>query len=310
MTDNPEKPTYFPELVSAREVVEAETAALTDMQIATAKKYPRDIAKFQADVFALAGSDQKTAVGCVYPMTRKGKDGTKTFDIFSVRLAEIVAAKYKNLRVASKIVAVEDKVVVAQAVCIDLENNYAAQVEVRRRITTSDGRRYGEDMIAMTANAATSIAFRNAIFKTVPRAFLKDAIEKIKGVARGSEKDLGERRAALIKYFAALGIKEKQILKSVGKTSLTEIGLDDLAELQGVAAAIKDGETTCDEAFPVDTEEAPPIPTGRQRGRPPKTTETHTEKKTAPTPAPVAEKPQEPLNEEMEPPEGEELFQK
>ncbi len=41
MSDNPEKPTYFPELVSAREVIEAETAALTDMQIATAKKYPR-----------------------------------------------------------------------------------------------------------------------------------------------------------------------------------------------------------------------------------------------------------------------------
>lgn len=53
----------------------------------------------------------------------------------------------------------------AQGVFHDLERNVAITYEVRRRIVDKNGRRYKPDMIGVTANAACSIALRNAILR-------------------------------------------------------------------------------------------------------------------------------------------------
>ena len=70
--------------------------------------------------------------------------------------------QYGNLQLSSRIVEVADTYIVAQGVVWDLEANVRISTETRR-ITTEEGRRYNEDMIMMTGNAAASIALRNAI---------------------------------------------------------------------------------------------------------------------------------------------------
>jgi hypothetical protein len=44
----------------------------------------------------------------------------------------------------------------------------------------------------------------------------------------------------------------------VEKKTIEDLGLDDIATLKGLATAVKDGDTTVDEAFP-----APALPVGR-----------------------------------------------
>ena len=136
--------------------------------------------------------------------------------------------------------------------CRDLENNIAVRVKVRRRITYKDGRRFNDDMIAVTANAACSIALRNAIFKIVPGAYLKPVFDRCKKTAVGDAMSLANRRAEVIKRVTQFGVAEDRILHVIGRKSIDEVTFDDVAILIGLGTAIKDGDTTVEEAFPPD----------------------------------------------------------
>ena len=75
--------------------------------------------------------------------------------------------------------------ITAQAICHDLETNLAVSKEVKRRITNKYGKTYSEDMQVVTGNAASSIAFRNAVLAVIPKAVTKRIINEVKKVALG-----------------------------------------------------------------------------------------------------------------------------
>ncbi len=135
-----------------------------DLQISTAKKYPRDLARVKSKMISFATLDEETAESCFYTLPRDGK----TIQGPTVRLAEIAVACYTNLRAASRIISNDGRVITSQAACHDLENNTLISVEVQRRITTKQGKTYSEEMQVTAGNAANAIAFRNAVFKVVP----------------------------------------------------------------------------------------------------------------------------------------------
>jgi len=236
------------------EIVQVETTALesltrgeVDIQIATAHKYPRSITKFKKSVRELACLDRETAAGCFYALPREGKVITGP----TVRLAEIVASSWTNLRIAARIINEGETHLVAQGVCHDLETNVAKSTEIRRRITDKHGRKYSADMIATTANAAIAIASRNAIFQVVPMATIKDVLDEARKVAGGDEKSLGEgRKAAMAFIKKEYGIDEKAVLATLGKAGLADITTDDLATLRGFITAIKEGDATAETCFP------------------------------------------------------------
>jgi hypothetical protein len=161
-----------------------------------------------------------------------------------------VANSYTNMKFGARILEVGAKEVVAQGIAHDLENNVSTSVEVRRRITTSKGKRYGDDMIAVTCNAACSIALRNAIFKAVPFALFKGIYEQAKKVAIGDAKTLNERRAKMIAAFAQMSVPKERILESLGVAGVDDINLTHMETLLGQYNAIKDGEVSVDEQFP------------------------------------------------------------
>lgn len=244
--------------------LEALNKSEIDTQIATAHRFPRSLLKFKNEALAMATLDEETASSCFYALKRKSADGDgKTIEGPSIRLAEIIGSAWGNLRYGARIVETGDRFVTAQGVCHDLEKNICANVEVRRRITGRDGRRYSDDMIGVTCNAACSIALRNAIFKVVPMAYAKDIYEKAKKVAVGDAQTLSTRRQQMVQHFSKMGVSVEQILAHLEKPSIEDIGLEDLATLKGVATAIKDGETTIDQEFPSAASQA-----NKERDRP------------------------------------------
>lgn len=222
------------------------TKSEVDVQVATAKAYPRDVRKARHEALALATLDEDTAASMIYALPRAGKK----IEGPSARLAEIVVYSWGNIRAQAIVTDVTDKHVVALGTCFDLEKNVAAQVQVRRRITNSQGRRFDDDMITVTGNAACSIALRNAVFKVIPFALVKPIYEAAKETAVGRAKSMSERRAAAVEWFGKIGVGEDRLLAVLGKKSMEETTLDDLVALTGLKTAIKDGDTSIEEAFP------------------------------------------------------------
>jgi hypothetical protein len=161
-----------------------------------------------------------------------------------------VVSSWGNIRADAKVIDVGIKEITAEGMCWDLERNVAVRVQVKRRITDKNGRRYNDDMIVVTGNAACSIALRNAVFKVVPMAYTKAVYDAARQVAIGDAKTLASKRAEMVAYFGKMGVTPERVFAAVTKKNIEDIGLDDLVLLKGLATAIKEGDTTVDEAFP------------------------------------------------------------
>lgn len=240
--------------------LESMERASIDIQIATAKRYPRSIDKVRRNMERFATMDQETAESCFYVLKRKGEGGKeKVIQGPSVRLAEIAVACYQNLRASTRIVANDGKTLTAQGICHDLENNICIGWETKRRITNRSGQTYSEDMQVVAGNAASAIAFRNAVFKVIPGALISPVYEKCKEVAIGNAKSLAERRDKAIAKFTKMGVSQGKILQFLGKSDVADIDIADLETLFGVFTAIKDGTTTIDEQFVDAAPSVPPL---------------------------------------------------
>lgn len=247
---NNELQTMEEQHVEVMQVNNAESlAALTrseiDVQIATAKQYPRNLARVLGNIETLATMDEEIAGSCFYTLRRQGK----IIEGASVRMAEIIASSWGNLRVQARIIGNDGKMITAQGVCHDLESNYAVSSEVKRRITDKNGHTFSEDMQVVTGNAACAIAMRNALFKVVPAALVKKVIDKAKKVSLGESMTLETSREKMLQYFKTIGVEEKQILDYLSVEKVDEINIDMVVELRGLANAIKEGTTTAKEAF-------------------------------------------------------------
>lgn len=216
-----------------------------DMQVATAKAYPRELNRVLNEIVTYATIDQETAVECFYSLPRAGS----RIEGLSVRMAEVFAGAWGNLRAQSRIIANDGKTITAQGVCYDVEKNVAISVEVKRRVTDRNGRTLNEDMQTVIGNAASSIAFRNAVFKVIPKAVTKKAVEQIKQVAIGKAKDLTTMRTNMIAWYNQLGVSQDELLKFMNVASVDEITNEMVFELRGLGNAIKEGDTTIEEAI-------------------------------------------------------------
>lgn len=221
--------------------------ANVDAQVSTAKRYPRNISRAVDNSIALATLDNETAQSMGYALQRGGKPITGP----SVHLAKLVVSNWGNMRTEAKVVSVTDKEVISRGTAWDLENNVASAFEVRRKITGKDGRRFNEDMITVTGNAANSIAYRNAVFAVVPKGIVdkiyKAAQKQITGDLSDEDK-LIKRRANAIKFFNdEYAITEDEVLKLCGKQTVKQIKADEIALLIGIMQSLKDGDTTVDE---------------------------------------------------------------
>lgn len=236
------------------------TRAEVDIQIATAKRYPRSLKRFRHLATEMATLDEETAASCFYSLPRSGKK----IEGPSARFAEIIAVAWTNLRCGARIINIGQSLLTAQGFCHDLESNVGATIETQRRITDKGGRRFNDDMIVVTGNAASSIAYRNAVLKVVPKAYWQPVWQAARDTAIGNAQTLSHRRQKAMEFLSKMGVAEKQILLVLGREGIDDITLDDLGTLRGLITAIKDGDVSIEEAFqPAPSEKTSSPPVGR-----------------------------------------------
>lgn len=218
-----------------------------DSQVATAKQYPRNIRRSIDNSVVMATMNQDTAQSCGYALPRGGKPITGP----SVHLAKIIVSNWGNMRTEAKVVQITDKQIISRGTCWDLETNVASAFEVRRSITDSKGKRYSDDMITVTGNAANSIAYRNAVFAVIPKAItdrVYQAAQKfITGDLSDADKLLKKRTSIINSFKNDYEISEEEVVKLCGKQTANQINADELALLIGILQSLKDGDTTVSE---------------------------------------------------------------
>lgn len=240
--------------------LEAAERASIDVQISTAKKFPRSIQTFKQRAIDLATLDEETAESCLYRRpVGKDKQGNVIFAAgMSVRMAEIVGATYGNLRVRSYIVEQTPRFVRAVGEAIDLEANFANSSEVVESTVDMNGRPYSERQRLLIAKVALSKARRDATFVVVPKAIARPVEVAVIQLLSGDTETLEKRRAKVMAWLSKIGLDPKRVWAVLRINGEAELGAAHLETLTGLRTALKDGDTTLDEAFPpLDAPKAP-----------------------------------------------------
>jgi len=193
--------------------------AQIDIQIATAKQFPRTISQSIEKAKNLVCHDPIIAAACRYSVPHA--DGPITGN--SIRLAEPMAISWGNLRYGGRIISVGERTVTAQGVCHDLETNAAVSVEAVRSIMTAKGKRFSDDMIRVTCMAAIKIGIRNAIFAIIPQGYVDQVGRAAQKVARGEEKGLEVRREEALAFFKEKGIPQEKVFIALGVAAVEDI---------------------------------------------------------------------------------------
>lgn len=235
------------QVVSPQVVYEQDKAAI-DIQISTAKAYPRNIRRATENALAIVTMDASIAQTCTYSVPRGGKKISGP----SVHLAKILAQVWGNMRIDAKVVDIDQMRVTSESICWDLESNLAIKTQIKRSITGKTGR-FSEDMITVTGNAANSIALRNAVLSVIPKGIVDKVYGAAKQTITGDISDKNKLIAKRVEIFSGLrdsfNITDADILSAIGKATIDFVDGDDIITLVGIGQAIRDGDTTVDQAF-------------------------------------------------------------
>lgn len=222
--------------------------AAIDAQVATAKQYPRSVTQSLREALSLATLDEETAASMLYAVKRGGK----VLEGPSVRLAEIFIYAWGNMRAETDIVGEDMKTVTTMGTCIDLEKNVAVRTRVKRRITDKNGRKFNDDMVVTTGNAASSIAFRNAVFKVIPRALVMRVYREARQASLGKAGTMTQKRQNAVAWFMKAGATEAQVFSLLSVKGMDDIGEDQLIQLRALRNTLEAGEQSIEDMLRPD----------------------------------------------------------
>jgi hypothetical protein len=205
-----------------------------------ARESKRDIPTILKEIETLATLSNDVALSCFYVVF--DKIDNKPFIGISVRFAELIASSWGNIHTGAKITSNNGINLTVQGFVHDFEKNAVFTVEVQRYI----GKLSPERVIQVT-NAASSIAFRNAIFKAIPAAITYTITKNIKKYIVENI-DGGSVIDEIIIYFKSKKI-EKPALENLIGSLIAEISPEQLFLLIGLKNAIEEGDTTIAEIF-------------------------------------------------------------
>jgi hypothetical protein len=218
-----------------------------DASMEHALRHRRNMDVVVEQIERMALYNDASANRCIYALPRAEKAIVGP----SIGLATIIATAWGNCNDGGWWIRTDrtEKVVVCGGTFFDLQTNRRTGATVTRRISGKSGRIYSDDMIAVTIQAATAIAQRNAILKGVPSPIWRPIYERALVVVRGTEQTLPERRAAMIGAFAQFGIDAKRIFLALGVEKEKDITLDQMVMLRGMYEQLRDEQVTAEEMF-------------------------------------------------------------
>jgi hypothetical protein len=239
------------------EVAAVETSALAVMeeseimmQIKTARSYPRSLAQFKKEASEMIMMDEGTAKSCIY--SRPVGDG-KIAEGKSIRMAEIVASCYGNIRAKTIITEMKPRYVKAVGFVLDLEKNIGFSAECVESTVKRDGTPMSERMRVVVAKAAAAKAFRDAIFKIVPVGICKPLEDLAKKVIMGdgNVQTMDKRKAELQAWLKSIDVSNERMFAVLNVKGYADMGIDHLLQMAGLKTSIECGDITIEEAFPI-----------------------------------------------------------
>jgi hypothetical protein len=184
----------------------------------------------------------------------------------SIRFAETAARLSGNISTESLVVLETDEKRLIKVIVTDCETNavYSQDViidktversnppkdaEIVRSRTNSYGKpvfiiRATEDDLQNKQNAMVSKAIRNKILRLIPADIVESCMDTCAKIIKDENaKDPESAKKSLIEAFFRIGIKVPEITEYIGH-SLDTIKPEEMADLQAIGLAIKEGETT------------------------------------------------------------------
>lgn len=231
--------------------IESLTRGEIDVQISTARKFPRSLQRFQANAKAMVTIDQEVAESCIYSRP-VGQDGGKMkyAEGMSIRMAEIVSSCYGNIRSGAVLVEQTERRVTARGFCHDLETNTFVAWEVTELTVKRNGQPYSEAQRTVVGKACLAKAQRDAIFKVVPRALCRPIELEARKMITGDAASFDTKRANVVIWVSRLGIDQARVWAALGIAGPGDMKGEHLVQLQGIKTGIKEGDVKIDDAFP------------------------------------------------------------
>jgi hypothetical protein len=289
--------------ILAPTALEAIQRAEVDIAIATAKRYPRDIARSLKTCKELALRNPAIARRCNYAVPRAGKKIIGP----SVHFARIVAYSWGNATALSRVVGCDHDNAHIQGVFHDLQTNLRIGIEMDWPVQAPHdptAERW-KDQMTLAKRAGAAVGLRTAIFNVIPMVLFDAIAEEAKMVAVGDAKTFEDRRSNALAECKKLGVTQGMVYRTLERNGLEAITTDDLIYLHGLLASVADNTLTVFQAFGPPEKEtvAAQVPKPRSRQAPaenraePPPPEPETKKPNAETEEPKRETPPEPASQ-------------
>lgn len=198
----------------------------------------RNLKETLEEIKQMATLTDEVALACFYVLF--DNETNKPYTGISVRFAEIIASCWGNIHAGAKIIKNSGMSVKVQGFLHDFEKNAVFTVEVERSLA-----RLSPEKAITATNAASSIAFRNAVFKAIPAAITNTIVKEIKKYI-SEDVDRGQVVKEVSDFFTKKGVDESLISKFMNNIPEDE---DQLFILIGVKNAIEEGSATIEEIF-------------------------------------------------------------
>jgi hypothetical protein len=229
---------------------------LIDMQIATAKRYPRTVEQSMNRAVDAILSDNELAVDAFYEIPVAGQLICGP----SVRSAEIIGQHWGNMRWEDRPVNVpqDANYVEGEAFAWDVENNVASRKIKRLSVVDSYGKRYSQYRVDNAQLKAQSVAKRDAIAEVVGKAYMKKMHRKAEEFLDKDFPNFEARKDALAAAFKKLGVTPDNICKYLtppgSRTPKTWnlITHKEVFRLGNIYTGIKEGSTSVKDVFGVE----------------------------------------------------------
>lgn len=236
-----------------RAALEQITRAEIGVGASIAKKYPRKLQEFYDRAKAMI-TTWEVADECIYSVEAGYENGRKKFvEGPSIRLAEIVAASYGNLRTTSIVVEMTPEFVKARATAHDMETGNYNAVEWPESTLKKDGTPYSQRQRIKIGQVAQAKALRDAIFHVIPRAVCRPIIDHCEAVYAKTAPPFSERVAAVMEWLKTLpGTTPTKALASIGCSGSADLTEAHLRTLSSLRSAIRANELTVAQAFSDD----------------------------------------------------------
>lgn len=176
----------------------------------------------------------------IYAYPRGGKMVTGP----SIRLAEVLAQKFGNIRIQIDIMNQTEDKTEAMATAIDLETNYCvtASFIVPHKRTTRKGvtKLTDERDIRELVNNIGSRHLRGCILRIIPGDITEAAIQQCERTQASSDVPIKEQVRNMVKAFDDLGVKVEHLEKRLGHKLDATIATE-IVTLKSIYKSIKDG---------------------------------------------------------------------